>query len=425
MRRGDRTGRARIGELVVWDAVLLLVVVGLIVAEQQVPAKAAPLQPLAPPPAATQPRSPAATEPRPQPQTEAPKPPPVRRTAPGRVDPGAGAPAAAEAAAKDIRALVDRGELDAAADALAKALAAAGETAPAALAEVERALDAKLAPRDHEAGLLPDAQLLADAGDAAAFDALVGASPPPRLARERDRVRRAAPAPAPTPAPSGGGLTIKGFEPDAVKVVGQRCAVEGDVDSARLEALREAVDALVPLAERLAGGTLGKRLAVRVLADDAPRAKPGPLEVVTHARPGEPVAELVDRVKLAAGRVAFAALAAGAPERAPAWLREGVPRYLAGVDAGRPSPLGRAWAREARRLPRGELVRDGAEPARSFALVRCAADGPPGCEPLARALRAALPRLAAGEAPGPFPVLDADQAGRLADACRAFLLETP
>jgi hypothetical protein len=444
-RDSRRSGRARLAELVVWDVVLLCLVIGLFVVEQNLPAQAAPPPPrTAPPPKPTTPAPPTQPPPRRPPGqpgrmpvvTEAPA-----TEAPARVTEAAPPPAPGEdeTAEREARALLERGDVEAAvgrADRALRALAAQGGKAPKGLQDVAREAQAKLVAADAAAVLLPDVQLLADAGKKDEVDKLLapfaqGAVPGP-LASERERAReRAGKAPAAGP---GGGFQIKAFNPEGSKLEGRRCSVEGDAERARLEVVRDAVDGVLLLAEGLLAGALPGRVTVKLQPADAPAPAPAPLVVNVHLRGAdEPVAHLVDRARLAAARAAWTTLGGAQAGKAPAWLSGGIPRYLAGIDPtarpAAPTALGRAWAREARRRQPADLVGPAAassvDPPQSFALVRCAIDGPEeGCEPLRRFLRAALTRLEAGEAvEGAFPTLDPAQSGRLADACRAFLAE--
>lgn len=436
-----------------WDVVLLGLVIGLFVVEQNLPAQAAPPPPppKAPPPKPTAPNSqpPPPTQPPPRrppgqpgrmpvvteaPATEA-APTPARVT---EAPPPPPAPSEDETAEREARALLERGDVEAAvgrADRALRALAAQGGKAPKGLQDVAREAQAKLVAADAAAVLLPDVQLLADAGKKDEVDKLLapfaqGAVPAP-LASERERARERA---GKAPAAGGGGFQIKAFTPDGSKLEGRRCTVEGDAERARLEVVRDAVDGVLLLAEGLLAGALPGRVTVKLHPQDAPAPAPAPLVVNVHLRGAdEPVAQLVDRARLAAARAAWTTLGGAQAGKAPAWLSGGIPRYLAGIDPtarpAAPTALGRAWARQARRRQPADLVGPAAaysvDPPQSFALVRCAIDGPEeGCEPLRRFLRAALTRLEAGEAvEGAFPTLDPAQAGRLADACRAFLAE--
>ncbi|MCO5167599.1 MAG: hypothetical protein M9894_14725 [Planctomycetes bacterium] len=421
MDASRRTGRARLGDLVLYDLILLLVVFGLLWAEREVAssATAAEAAKKAPPAAPRQDPPPPATPVRPA---------VTRVTAqPPAPTPTSSTPAADEArprrdverVLRDARALVDAGRAE-------EGLALLEGADPSlrqhpAWAEVVGStlelLRAQVAGQDAWRAVLADAQLLADRGDAPALDALArragGAAP---LGQEQERLRaRAGEKP-------GGGFAIRGFVPDEERVAGRRCAVKGAVDRSRLVEVKDALDALLPHAEGALGRPLPGSFSLDVVADDATLPTGGPTALATRARPGEPAAALGARARLRAAR---AAVAHAAPAAAP-WAADALARALAGVDGGvgaggarpRLGPLGQVWRRRALTLATPEAVtaaiKEPADPGLSFALgyVALWAD-----DPAAAPLRQAL---AAGRE-GRAAALTRDEARAVAAALAALL----
>jgi hypothetical protein len=420
---GGRSGRARIGDLVLYDLLLLLVVLGLLWGEQKLSADAlerANATPPPPPPVVTEGPPPSATEPVVATTTQSP--PRVTRvsTEAAPTDEGR-ARREVEALVREARASFDAGQVDAAFERLARADAALkaspvwAELAAPALTK----LIADAAPIDAWRAVLADAQVLADAGQVAPLDALLQRwGPAPPLQKERDRAQARAALKPPT------GFQIRGFVPDDAKAEGRRCLVEGGVERARLLALRDALDVLLAHATTVLGRELGEPLTFEVLAEDAPSKAPSGLTLTTHARAGEAAGDLLDRARLLAARAAVDAAAAQVATPLEPWAREALVRALAGTtpagSAPRPSLTrpGHAWRRQALGTLTGERLvaslRAAPEPATAFALGFAALWGGPGAAPLRRALDDARAGRAA--------TLTTDEARALA-AALATLLE--
>lgn len=398
-RSGRRAGRARIGDLFLYDLILLLVVVGLLWAEREL-ARSAAAEP--PRPGATPTPTPTAATPTPTARPTA----PVRVTEPPPPRPS---PAADDGPRREVervvaaaRAAADAGRVDEALAALARADAALRATAAwtELAAPLLDSLAVKVAADDPWRAVLPDAQVLADAGDLARVEALVArGGDAPRLARERERARARAAAKAP------GGFQIRGFTPDEVRVEGRRCTVEGALERVRLLEVREAVDALLAQAEATLGAGLPDKLVLKVLAEDADPTPAAPLQASTHLRADDAPGDVIARARLLAAR---ATVGQAAPA-ATAGAREALVHALAGAELSgreerpRLTPLGEVWRRRALASATAEALveawSDGAAPELSFALGFAALWGGPAGEPVRRALAAAREGRSAPLAP--------------------------
>lgn len=395
MDASRRTGRARLGDLVLYDLILLLVVFGLLWAERELassanaaeaPRPTAPAAPVTPPPEPG-PKRPAVTRVTAQPPAPTTTPSP---SAPGPVADDARPRRDVERVVRDARALVDAGRAEEAlgllegADAALRAHAAWAEVAGPTL----EVLRAQVAGQDAWRAWLADAQLLADQGQAAPLEALVrragGAAP---LAQEQERLR------ARSDAKPGGGFAIRGFVPDEERVAGRRCAVKGALDRSRLVEVKDALDALLARAEGALGRPLPGSISLEVVGDDAALPAGGPAALATRARPGEPVPDLVARARLVAAR---AAVAHAAPAATP-WAADALSRALAAVsdEGARPrlTPLGQVWRRRALAVATPEAViaalREPGDPGLSFALGYAALwSDAPAAAPLRQALAA-------------------------------------
>lgn len=418
---GRRSGRARIGDLVLYDLLLLLVVFGLLWGEQKLTAEELERKNAAPPPPAvvTQDPPPTATATEPVATTTQSPPRVTRVTESGPAD-DAGARRDLERLVSEARAAFDAGQVDAAferlgrADAALKASPAWAEVAAPALTK----MTSDAAATDAWRAALADAQVLADAGQVAPVDALLQRwGPAPALQKERERAQARATLKPPS------GFQIRGFVPDDARAEGRRCLVEGAVERARLLEVRDALDVLLAHATTLLGRELDEPLTLKVLTEDAPPEAARGLTLTTHARAADGPGDLADRARLLAARAAVDAAASQVGRQLDPWAREALVRVLAGtVPAGSaPRPgltrPGHAWRRQALASMSAERLvaslRSTPDPATAFALGFAALWGGPGAEPLRRALDDARA--------GREATLTADEARALAAALPTLL----
>lgn len=192
--------------------------------------------------------------------------------------------------------------------------------------------------------LRPEVQLAADAGRPRAVQSLLARLPVAGRAAldpEITRAKQAQAAQTKPPKKKGGGLEIKGFSPDAVKLKGVRCVVQGGLGRTVSEAVRDEVDGLLERGERLLGRSLSARLDLRLLAPADEAVKHTAVLRTTRQRNQEPAPAVRARARYLAARwlatqllrpasgfwrVSFARALAGARDRAGALRAEGQAR---------------------------------------------------------------------------------------------------
>ena len=412
VRRANQRGRARLGELLVWDGILLGLVVALYVADRALPARAAT-------PSPGTPRPPAAT---PDPAEPPPAKPPPREPArplrgPRRASDGGGE---LEAAGKAAREHLAAGRLDEAVAALDAVPATARGTPE------ERTLRGEVlgevVRRSEAVAALPRLQAQIDLGRLSGLETELAGMPD---SPERERLRADLEAARKRPAPAsgaGGEFQVSEFRPGWGATRGQRVSVESGLPPDDARALVEELDGLLSLAADLRGDAPpALTLTVHEAGGASGRAP------ATWRRAGEPREALLARARWV--------LASTLAERwrlsaAPAWVGAGLPAALATAGAtggARPTQTAAGRALRPHFLARALRV-DGSErttllaasgsvdPVRAWGLATFAASSDPAAKPVREALVGAL----RGGASAP-PSLPPDRAAALEGAWQAFL----
>lgn len=181
------------------------------------------------------------------------------------------------------------------------------------------------------------------------------------------------------------------YSPDQVTLKGQLCTIECALGKALAQTLRDEVDDLLRIAQRLRGTSLTKRgkLTLVISAAGSPPARGGARKRVSAARKDEPAAATAARARLCAARWAADLVAPAAPA-----LGQSLARALASGAPHALTPYGAAWRRLFLASPKPQ--------------VRNALGQSPAARPLGWALV-----FTACHAPGA-----ADLRGTLREACR-------